>query len=513
MSGSARPGGGVPADPPARRARLPTVLSRGAARLAGRLSSGSRRPGGLQPDQLRGRRHSSAIARRRRVRQLQPGMGHLRGAPQRRARPRDGIRWWSASAVNRTVVAHGRAPRHRHFALVGCVAGVLAIAAGLAVGGTVGSAFVGLGSCCPPCCCRTPGGSRSSPRGRGVALSSTTPSGRSRSSRPCSSPWRRRACSPSSSRGRSRGGRGSGGLVAVTGRAVACGRAGLVAGAPRSRRAVHGGERLPERCAATACSVSGRSPGSLRSARYAVGNCSSGRSSPCSWASTWSRSRRQPRWCARPRGACRCSAWWWAGCSGSRAGIWGLGLLFVLPDEAGEYLLGDVWPAAAALIVPATLGVMNAGLSAGPSAGLRALGAARLGLRAQMIISVMYASFGVAGAALGGALDRAGASRSRRDRRRPVVGRSSGSACGGTSPSWTTRPACCRWSPGTARTSRRRGHPQRARRRRHGGDPAARRARQEARGEPAPLDQVPEVRARPRPLGDDARSPTVIRPA
>jgi hypothetical protein len=83
---------------------------------------------------------------------------------------------------------------------------------------------------------------------------------------------------------------------------------------------------------------------------------------------------------------------------------WGLGLLFVMPAEVGESLLGSVWPAASLLIVPATLSVMNAGLSSGASTGLRALGAARLGLRAQLIASLAYAGGGVAGALLGGAV-------------------------------------------------------------------------------------------------------------
>ncbi len=83
---------------------------------------------------------------------------------------------------------------------------------------------------------------------------------------------------------------------------------------------------------------------------------------------------------------------------------WGLGLLLVLPDSVGAYLLGGIWPSAATLIVPASLSVMNAGLSAGASSGLRALGAARLSLRTQLIASAAYATFGVVGAWLGGAI-------------------------------------------------------------------------------------------------------------
>lgn len=83
--------------------------------------------------------------------------------------------------------------------------------------------------------------------------------------------------------------------------------------------------------------------------------------------------------------------------------LWGLGLLFLLPDAAGAYLLGAVWPLAAPLIVPATLAVMSAGLSSGASTGIRALGAAALGLRAQVTASVLYVVGGLVGAVLDGA--------------------------------------------------------------------------------------------------------------
>uniref|UniRef100_UPI0015F0C528 hypothetical protein n=1 Tax=Pseudonocardia pini TaxID=2758030 RepID=UPI0015F0C528 len=86
---------------------------------------------------------------------------------------------------------------------------------------------------------------------------------------------------------------------------------------------------------------------------------------------------------------------------------WGLCLLFLLPDEVGSYLLGSVWPAASPLIVPAILAVMSAGLSSGASTGLRALGAAALGLRAQLIASACYVAGGLTGAVLGGALGSA----------------------------------------------------------------------------------------------------------
>lgn len=86
---------------------------------------------------------------------------------------------------------------------------------------------------------------------------------------------------------------------------------------------------------------------------------------------------------------------------------WGLGLLFVLPDEAGAALLGSVWQPASALILPATISVMNASISTSALAGLRSLGAARRSLRAQLLGSAAYATGGIAGAAVGGALGSA----------------------------------------------------------------------------------------------------------
>jgi O-antigen/teichoic acid export membrane protein len=84
--------------------------------------------------------------------------------------------------------------------------------------------------------------------------------------------------------------------------------------------------------------------------------------------------------------------------------LWGLALLFLLPAEVGHELLGSVWQSASALIVPTTLAVMGAGLMDGPTAGLRALGAARRSLRAKLIGAAAYVSCGIAGAAVGGAV-------------------------------------------------------------------------------------------------------------
>ncbi|TKG73703.1 MATE family efflux transporter [Prauserella endophytica] len=84
--------------------------------------------------------------------------------------------------------------------------------------------------------------------------------------------------------------------------------------------------------------------------------------------------------------------------------VWGLGILLFLPDSLGTLVLGEVWGPAEELILPITLSVTGAGVVAGATAGLRALGAAKLSLRAQLFASAGYLGGGLAGAALGGAL-------------------------------------------------------------------------------------------------------------
>ncbi|MET8685003.1 hypothetical protein ABZV77_12370 [Streptomyces sp. NPDC004732] len=86
--------------------------------------------------------------------------------------------------------------------------------------------------------------------------------------------------------------------------------------------------------------------------------------------------------------------------------LWG-GALLLVPDRAGELVLGDVWSAASELIVPVTLGVVGAGLGTGAAAGLRALGAARRSLRSQLIASACYVAGGLGGAAAGGTVGSA----------------------------------------------------------------------------------------------------------
>ncbi|MER7345638.1 hypothetical protein ABT390_09555 [Streptomyces aurantiacus] len=86
--------------------------------------------------------------------------------------------------------------------------------------------------------------------------------------------------------------------------------------------------------------------------------------------------------------------------------LWGAALLLV-PDRAGELVLGDVWGSASELIVPATLGVAGASLGVGAAVGLRALAAARRSLRCQLFASTCYVGGGLGGAAMGGTVGSA----------------------------------------------------------------------------------------------------------
>lgn len=95
------------------------------------------------------------------------------------------------------------------------------------------------------------------------------------------------------------------------------------------------------------------------------------------------------------------------GAQAAAALAWGLALMLALPDRAGRQVLGEVWNTSSALILPATLGVMCASFSTGAAAGLRALGVARRSLRAQLVASAAYVTFGVAGAAVSGAVGSA----------------------------------------------------------------------------------------------------------
>lgn len=95
------------------------------------------------------------------------------------------------------------------------------------------------------------------------------------------------------------------------------------------------------------------------------------------------------------------------GIQAAAALAWGLTLLSLVPDSVGEFVLGSVWGPASALILPATLGVVGASFFTGAAAGLRALGAAKRSMSAQLFASACYVTGGLAGAAVNGAVGSA----------------------------------------------------------------------------------------------------------
>ena len=78
-------------------------------------------------------------------------------------------------------------------------------------------------------------------------------------------------------------------------------------------------------------------------------------------------------------------------------------LLILLPRGLGDRLLGPIWRPTYVLVVPMTVQVIGACVSAGATAGLHALGAARRSLRAQILASGAFVIGGVLGALAGGA--------------------------------------------------------------------------------------------------------------
>lgn len=85
-----------------------------------------------------------------------------------------------------------------------------------------------------------------------------------------------------------------------------------------------------------------------------------------------------------------------------------VGVLTLLPDRLGEAILGDSWPAAHHLILIVGLSIAVTGIIAAADGGLRALAAARRGLRARVTLLPLVAVAGLGGAAAGGAAGCAG---------------------------------------------------------------------------------------------------------
>ncbi|HWF82701.1 MAG TPA: hypothetical protein VN695_19165, partial [Streptosporangiaceae bacterium] len=85
------------------------------------------------------------------------------------------------------------------------------------------------------------------------------------------------------------------------------------------------------------------------------------------------------------------------------AAAWGAVLLAALPSGLGDWLLRGIWRPTYPLILPLTIAVMGACVTAGATAGLRGLGVAKRSLRAELIGSGSYVVFSLAGAAIAGA--------------------------------------------------------------------------------------------------------------
>ncbi len=82
---------------------------------------------------------------------------------------------------------------------------------------------------------------------------------------------------------------------------------------------------------------------------------------------------------------------------------WGAALLVALPRGLGN-LAGAIWRPTYPLVLPVTIGVAGACLITGASAGLRALGASRRSLPAQIFMSVTYVIASMLGAVYDGAV-------------------------------------------------------------------------------------------------------------
>ena len=91
------------------------------------------------------------------------------------------------------------------------------------------------------------------------------------------------------------------------------------------------------------------------------------------------------------------------GCGLALAALaWGVVLTIALPRGLGQLALGSLWRSTYPLMLPVTIAVIGSCLTAGATAGLRALGVARRSLRSQIFASAAFVTLSVAGAAFGG---------------------------------------------------------------------------------------------------------------
>lgn len=84
--------------------------------------------------------------------------------------------------------------------------------------------------------------------------------------------------------------------------------------------------------------------------------------------------------------------------------MWGMAVLLLVPDELGRAALGAVWDPASALVLPVTVAAALGAFASGATAGVRAIGAARRSLRAELLSSTAFLVGGLGGAVLAGAL-------------------------------------------------------------------------------------------------------------
>jgi O-antigen/teichoic acid export membrane protein len=90
--------------------------------------------------------------------------------------------------------------------------------------------------------------------------------------------------------------------------------------------------------------------------------------------------------------------------AGAGAVMLGTLLLAAMPESLGSELLGDTWPNARRLILPAGLAIAGNMFIVGPLLGLRALGAATSSLTARLICSVLTVVSSLGVLAAGGSL-------------------------------------------------------------------------------------------------------------
>ena len=87
----------------------------------------------------------------------------------------------------------------------------------------------------------------------------------------------------------------------------------------------------------------------------------------------------------------------------STAAVWGVTILLLLPTGLGELLLGSIWVPASALLPAVIIAFFMGGFEIAAAAGVRALGAARRSLKAQLTAAAFYVVCGSAGAYVDGA--------------------------------------------------------------------------------------------------------------